>query len=86
MPPKGNYSCLDHIFIKSQQSNLNLIEAGVIQLHITDYFSIFATLPTSSQDISDNTIIKKVLTMTSYVFFYVRKIGLIRIVHLMLMN
>ncbi|XP_022163951.1 uncharacterized protein LOC111029296 [Myzus persicae] len=59
LPLKGNYSCLDHIFIKTQQSNLNLIEAGVIQSHITDHFSIFAAVPISNHVSSDNTLIKK---------------------------
>jgi len=59
LPLKGNYSCLDHIFIKTQQSNLNLIEAGVIQSHITDPFSIFAAVPISNHVSSENTFIKK---------------------------
>lgn len=36
---------------------LNLFEAGVIQSHIADHFSIFATVPISIQDICDNTTI-----------------------------
>lgn len=59
LPLKGNYSFLDHIFIKTQQSNLNLIEAGVIQSHITDHFSIFAAVPISNHVSSENTLIKK---------------------------
>lgn len=59
MPPKGKLLVLGSYFIKSQLSNLNLIEAGVIQSHITDHFSIFATLPIFSQDISDNITMKK---------------------------
>lgn len=51
---------MDHIFIKTQQSNLNLIESGVIQSHITDHFSIFAAVPCHVSHVSsDNTLIIK---------------------------
>lgn len=57
--PNSNYLCLNHIFIKTHLSNLNLIKAGVIQSHITDHFSTFVTLPISSHFSSNSIIIKK---------------------------
>lgn len=34
----SNHSCLDHIFIKTNESKLNKINAGVIQTQITQIF------------------------------------------------
>lgn len=41
----GNHSCLDHIFIKTTESKLNKINAGVIQTQITDHFTVITAVP-----------------------------------------
>lgn len=40
-----NHSCLDHICIKTTESKMENINAGVIQTHITDHFYVFTTIP-----------------------------------------
>lgn len=53
------YSCLDHIFIKTNNLNSNEIVAGVIQTFITDHFSTFTAVPISNKPKYENTIIKR---------------------------
>lgn len=61
LPPNAVNSCLDHIFIKTTQSNLDKFEAGVIQTHITDNFSVFTTVPWYSKDNYSGTVFKKTI-------------------------
>lgn len=44
----GSHSCLDHIFIKADESKLKKINAGVIQTQITDHFSVITSVPISN--------------------------------------
>lgn len=39
---------MDHIFIKTTQSKLNKINAGVIQTQKTDHFSVITAVPKSN--------------------------------------
>lgn len=70
LPIGRNPSCLDHITINSNEQLINLVNSGVLQMDITDHFSICVsllinnTLKTKENTVSiidHNKIIKRLL-------------------------
>jgi hypothetical protein len=47
VPVGLNHSCLDHIFINSNDHLINSINAGVLQTYITDHYSTCVSIPTN---------------------------------------